>query len=265
MRAVTTLAGHDATLSTPAAGRYSPAMTTISAVSTPDGRVAFILGGSLLSASSFVAIVTWIAPPAAEATVRVLGVRIVILALVGATLFAAALIVFAFGVRGKGSVVGRRPGGVLVLVALGLSHLVFWIGFAALTAANAGMGGSVILIIPITAPILAIIAGVSIVRARAVPGRWRWAPLIASVFYALAVVARLVQMGSPGLIPSANEVLAWVTQGSQLLLGIVAVWMGIAERRRTELVDAALPPAGVPPAAPDSDGVPSPISEPRAT
>ena len=88
-----------------------------SAVATRGGRITFILGGSLFIVSSLVGLALLPFLPFGEPLYRALG-DAYFLAQAAATisamvLFAAGLIVFAWGIRGEGSVVARRPLGAV--------------------------------------------------------------------------------------------------------------------------------------------------------
>ena len=93
--------------------------------------------------------------------------------------FSAALVVFAVGIRGRGSVVDRRPLGVSALVLLALWPLVDAVVYALVPPTMDSLESYqvwryVSLLVPLAA---AIVAVVLIARAGVVPHPWRWAPL----------------------------------------------------------------------------------------
>ncbi|QOD92760.1 hypothetical protein [Chryseoglobus sp. 28M-23] len=111
-------------------------------------------------------------------------------------LLAAALIVFAFGIRGSGSVTGRRPVGTIALCLLALTLVIDWLlglslnwSIVPLTVSVAAM--QVLLIMQYA---LALVAAERIGRLAIVPRPWNWAPAIA--VGVLALVAALTAVVS---------------------------------------------------------------------
>ena len=84
-------------------------MTDASATAVRDARLAWIIGGSLFIGYAILLFAAGAAPGLPLAGFQVL---------VGLT-WAAGLFVFAFGIRRSGSVVGRRPVGVVAMVVAG--------------------------------------------------------------------------------------------------------------------------------------------------
>lgn len=165
-------------------------------------------------------------------------------------LWAGALVILAFGVRRQGSVVGRNPFGITVLVIAALLPLAADLAMHAAMASvmrsdpellvfgsaqdeSSGGGlaivsavGQVTAVLSIVVPIL---VGVVIGRAQVLPPRWRWLPLIVlALIPALQVLGMLVtatpggDRAIPALIPIQQTVSTLSTLGF-LLLGILAV------------------------------------------
>lgn len=151
----------------------------------------WIWGGGLLAAS---AVVPWALGPGGAGTLtRTLA----------GLLFLAAMAVFAFGLRGAGSVVARRGAGMVALLVLGITPLLF--SLVAPTQVDlSDMAllqtlGYVELAVTAAA---ALVAVVEIARARVVPGPWRWAPAIGlAVVVGVQVIGQIVgvAVGPQGL------------------------------------------------------------------
>lgn len=102
-------------------------------------------------------------------------------------LFAAAMVVFAFGLRGEGSLVARRPVGVIALLVLAFAPPL--IDVIVQQGANALLDGSgsfpqesvglLQMLASVQAAVwaaAALVAAIEIARARVLPDPWRWAP-----------------------------------------------------------------------------------------
>lgn len=141
---------------------------------------AWLWGGGLLAASAALPMLgqSFYGTPVLLWTARLLA--------------AAALVVFALGVRGEGSVVARRPVGMVALFVLAIVPPLIELLTPALVMPSTtsglpdnlwlvqvmGYGGIAI------AGAAALVAVVEIARARVVPDPWRWAPA-----WALAAIA----------------------------------------------------------------------------
>ncbi len=162
--------------------------------------------------------------------------------LLAAGCFAGALLIFAFGMRGEGSVVGRRLLGRAALTALAVWSLVrvlldplLFPPAGPLEAAFA-MGYSDLLV-PFA---LASIAAAEVGRARVVPHPWRWVPGWVLVGAAVpALIALLVSAsdptGSSAVITVTLSGISGLTHvGGVVLLGVAAIILGTrpAEDRR---------------------------------
>jgi MFS family permease len=156
-----------------------------------DARLAWRIGGILLLACAAVSIV---APSLGGTPLAAVGFW------VRSLLFSAALLVFAFGVRGAGSVVARQPLGVSALVVLAVWPLVSGlvsdlVPFSMDLAEFFLAWGYVSLAVQLGAAIVAVIV---IARAGAVLHPWRWAPLWALVAALAPQLILQAVVASPG-------------------------------------------------------------------
>lgn len=168
-----------------------------------DARRAWILGGILLIAATVVvgvpAPVLWSVPGAEFA---------------GPALFSAALLVFAFGLRGAGSVTARRPLGTVALVLLAVwtfADGLLW-RLAPLDALSMDQQALLGISVPAVTAALATVAAVQIARAGVVPRPWNWAPLWALI---AVIVPSLLQM----LLVAAGP----GSQNQEMLIALVSL------------------------------------------
>jgi len=227
-------------------------MTTASAVSTANGRFAFVLGGSLLIASAVLALLR-LAPLWTTLTVDVLESEYYILPLAASAMFAAAVLVFAWGWRGEGSVVARRPFGLLTLSLFGVWNLMIMLLVPFIQAASKEGGEAMmgLILLPILAPIVATAAVLAIAQAGAVAGWWRWMPALALCPYLILVVVNLLSYTGLyiALMDFPFEAFGWAIVGAQLLLGIGAIALARAAGRRSEApIGGQTDPSAIPPA-----------------
>jgi hypothetical protein len=199
--------------------------------SAKDARLAWILGGSLLIAVGLL-------PMALQAA----SVLVPGLDLFGDALWAAALTVFAFGVRGAGSVVARRPLGVTALLVAGLLPLAGTLAWRFVPVGSVTPGTA----IPITQIQLVLMlaalltATVQVGRAPVVPSRLRWLPLIAVVVVAVAFAgAQIIAMQVPTL---GQQVLSLFVAVTTLVPALALFAVGIA----AIVAGAQLPPRADP-------------------
>lgn len=175
--------------------------------------VAWLWGGGLLAASAVL--------PLAAGQGEVIGSGVgAFLGWGGRLLFAAAMFIFAFGMRGSRSVVGRQPIGMIALLVLGFVPLVLdvVISFVAATGDVALLGMLSDVQLAITAA-AALAAAIEIARARVIPGRWRWAP---TVGLAIVVVLFLVwQVVGIAARADAMHELAWIIAMSYFTAGVL--------------------------------------------
>lgn len=163
-----------------------------SAAAARHARLAWIIGGSLLVAHGLLELVG-----GSAALFAFPGGAVVLHAP-----WAAALLVFAFGIRGAGSVVARRPVGVVALVIAGLqpllSIIVWWVvPIEATDRLLSLMIGQSLAVLSLAA---LVVATVVIGRAGAVPYRVRWVPLLAlSVAAAPMVLVQLLAASTPAV------------------------------------------------------------------
>ena len=191
--------------------------------------LALSIGGGLLLAS---VVITVIAQPPLFPYAE----------MVGPALFSAALLVFAFGVRGEGSVTARRPVGTTALVLLAVwlllgSVLYGFIGddfsnapilFMAFAYADSFVQFA-----------LALVAVMQIARLGAVPAPWNWVP--AGIVAAVSVTWLLLQVlgGGSATIYGPNLV-TWLLMGMDglariggtVLLGVIAIVLADRVNRR---------------------------------
>lgn len=151
---------------------------------------------------------------------------------VATLLFSAALVVFALGVRGAGSVTARRPSGTIALCALAGWSAVLAIVEPLAVDSLAPFGNLLLFgyVDAVVQFVLALIAIVQIGRAGVVPRPWTWAP---AWVLAAVVVLWLVQQLVGALAISGGSVPAFATVvmtvdglvriGAPVLFGVVAI------------------------------------------
>ena len=195
-------------------------MTAPSASAAHDARLAWIVGGSLLIAYAAVMLALSGIP------MPLPGRELLLVAI-----WASALLVLALGVRRSGSVVGRRPLGVVALVIAAVMPLVSRLIWAVVPPdlsdpALGVMVGQALAVVDLAA--LAV-ATVVIGRAGAVPHRVRWVPLIVlAVCAGVQIAVQIAVAAIPDILAQGNLVALFMA-GSLLgtlgilLLGILAV------------------------------------------
>ena len=137
--------------------------TQVSESALSDARHAWVIGGALLMGS--VVVSAPLSPYFGGGVIK-------------AALFAAALVVFAFGIRGSGSVTARRPLGTTALVVLAawvLLRSVVW-GLPWVNAVETDVLTDVGYVDSVVQLAAALVAVVQIGRAGVVPRPWRWSP-----------------------------------------------------------------------------------------
>jgi hypothetical protein len=128
---------------------------------------AWIWGGALLAASAVVPTAVRAVAPGGFGS----GV-----AIVTAVLFAASLLVFAFGLRGRGSIVARRPPGMAALLVLAVLPPIVELALSALATEQDISLLQILSFAQLAAAAAALVAVVAIGRAAVVPRPWQWAP-----------------------------------------------------------------------------------------
>lgn len=199
---------------------------------------AWIWGGALLAASAVApSALTMVAPGGGSVA------RVVISAL-----FAASLVVFAFGVRGQGSIVDRRPGGVIALMVLAfvppLIDLVTPTTVSEDQVASLTVVSYVQLAIAVAAALAAVVA---IGRADAVPRPWRWAP--AGGLAVIVIVSVVPQIIGVALQGRAVDEFLWLFSLGSLVMLAVPLALGILAMVLGARGIAAPSPQIYPPAA----------------
>lgn len=219
-------------------------MTDASATAVRDARLAWIIGGSLFIGYAILLFAAGAAPGLPLAGFQVL---------VGLT-WAAGLFVFAFGIRRSGSVVGRRPVGVVAMVVAGAMPLlttVMWQGIPVAAVETSAL----IMLDQATAVLLLaalLVATVTIARAGVVPSRVRWLPLI--LFASVSAIQILTGQVFAVLPYSLQEVTVLfypvatlLRPLSMLVVGILAIVLAPREVP-AEPLDRTVPVYGPPPA-----------------
>lgn len=176
-----------------------------------------MLGGILLIAATLVVAVAgpmlWSVPGAEFA---------------GPALFSAALLVFAFGLRGAGSITARRPLGTAALTLLAVwtfADGLLW-RFTPLGALPLDQQALLGTSIPLVTAALAAVACVQIARAGVLPTPWNWAPTWALI----AVVApSLLQMLLVAAGPASRyqDVLIVLVSLDGLVRAAAGVFLGV--------------------------------------
>jgi hypothetical protein len=227
-------------------------VVTGDALATPYGRLAFWLGGGLFVGASVFRVVQLIhlggvgdeylstlltvGPGAAGPRGRLSN----ILHLVGVLSFAAGGVIFALGLRGRGSVVGRRPIGLIALLVYSVAPVAVWIATSEgpFPGRTNGMGTYVLWAVQVVAGLIAVI---EIARIGAVPGWWRFMPLtIFVVIVALMIISTLVSIsfvfnpsyeGRPTSLEINMPTLFLVTI-APFVLGVTAITLAAIAGRR---------------------------------
>ncbi|TFD56788.1 hypothetical protein E3T39_15780 [Cryobacterium suzukii] len=193
--------------------------------------LALLIGGGLLLAS---VVITVIAQPTLFPYAE----------MVGPALFSAALLVFAFGVRGVGSVTARRPVGTTALAVLAAWLL--------LGSVLYGLIGDVFSNDPAPTALmafayadsfvqfaLALVAVMQIARLGAVPAPWNWVP--AGIVAAVTLTWLLLQvLGGGSATAYGPNLLTWLLTGldgvarigGTVLLGVIAIVLADRVNRR---------------------------------
>lgn len=178
---------------------------------------AWIWGGALLAASAVVPTAVRAVAPGGFGS----GV-----AIVTAVLFAASLLVFAFGLRGQGSIVARRPPGMAALLVLAVLPPVVELALSALAT---GQDISLLQILSFTqlavTAAAALVAVVAIGRAAVVPRPWQWAPAWGlAVIVATSALPQIALVGASGQDPQG---LLWLFALGSLVILTVPLALGI--------------------------------------
>lgn len=189
--------------------------------SESDASRAWMIGGALLLTT----VVIGVAQPALSLIPLGGSIR--------PTLFSAALLVFAFGIRGSGSVTARRPLGSIALTALAAWLLLGSVlqDIIASTFSNDSLPTGLMAFGYVDSYVkfaLALVAVVQIARAGVVPAPWKWVP--AGVVGAASVSWLLIEIVSVGSTQGFGlgtvallSVDALVRVGGTVLLGVLAI------------------------------------------
>ena len=189
-----------------------------------DTRLAWTIGGALLIVSPVLAL----GSPS-------IGSQIPGGGYVGPVCFAAATVLFAFGIRGSGSVTARRPLGTTALVFLGVWGLVtaVLLGGPLMSTIYAATGGVEWTVAISFANVLiqfvgALIAAIQIAQAGVVPRPWNWAPTgaLAAITVPWVVLQVVGLVGGPGVAFLAfgfSTIDGIINIAAAIFLGVVAI------------------------------------------
>ncbi|TFB95516.1 MULTISPECIES: hypothetical protein [Cryobacterium] len=197
--------------------------------SESDASRAWLIGGALLLAT----VVIGVAQPALALIPLGGSIRPV--------LFSAALLVFAFGIRGAGSVTARRPLGTIALTALAAWLLLGSVlqDVIASSFSNDPLSDGLFAFGYVDSFVtfaLALVAVMQIARAGVVAAPWNWVPAgvvgAASVSWLLSAVVTVNSRQGFGLEAVVlMSVDALVRIGGTVLLGVVAIVLADRARR----------------------------------
>jgi hypothetical protein len=164
-------------------------------------------------------------------------------AIIATALFSASMLVFAFGIRGSGSVTARRPLGTTALAALAIWVLLIWGLQSALLSSNFVLSDSTMnsllafgYVDSIVRFVAALVAVIQIARARVVPHPWNWAPTWALaavttpwVFEQIIAAGPAQSAGSLALTFGPTGSLIYI--GGPVFLGVLAIVLANLSRR----------------------------------
>lgn len=196
-------------------------MTDAAATAGRDARLAWQVGGSLLIAHSVLDLMLSAAPLG-----PIPGAGYLVVAL-----WAAALLVFALGIRRSGSVVARQRVGVVALVVAAAEPVVsrFLWDVIPLEVADPQLSIMVGQALQVLSLAALVVAAVVIGRAGAVPQRVRWLPLLVlAVTAAAQILLQIVAVAGQGAVNGeALTRMFWAASAlgtiGSLILGILAL------------------------------------------
>lgn len=200
-----------------------------------DAQRTWFIGGVLLIAATFFS-------PLFQPALSLLGAGAI-----GMVFFPAALVIFAFGIRGSGSVTARRPLGTIALTALaGWIVLVYIVTATVVTDESArDLLRDFSYVDMVVTFVLALIAVIQIARAGVVPRPWNWAPgWVAGGIVVTSLLGLIAFAGVPEVSPAAVLVMvadSLVRGGGAVFLGIVAIVL--ADRMSRTRASAVSPEA----------------------
>jgi hypothetical protein len=167
-------------------------------------------------------------------------------AIIGTALFSASMLIFAFGIRGSGSVTARRPLGTTALTMLAIWVLLMWVLQRALLPGDSMPSDSTLsslfalgYIDSLVRFVTAVIAVVQIARAGVVPQPWNWAPAWAlAAASAPRVFEQIIAVGptqpAQSLLMTFGPVGSLINIGAGVFLGVLAIVLAnLSGRTRT--------------------------------
>ncbi|WP_157536835.1 hypothetical protein [Microbacterium sp. Root180] len=219
-------------------------MRADSAVRTRAGRVVFVVGGSMFVLAGCAAFAQTPASPLFEWAQQGLipyDLFTIVPQVVSGAMSALAMVLFAVGAPSGGSVVARKPLGVITLLVFAVWPYVTQVVWAILPyevmAAWPPPLSIAFSLVPVVAGLIAVF---EIARIGAVPGGWRWLPAVAylAVVGSIVVVQVAQNLGWNNgeayapivMVPYA--IFIFSTFIVPLVLGVAAIWISAAAGRR---------------------------------
>ena len=220
-------------------------MITGDTLTTRGARATYFWGGGLFLGAGLCGLITL--GPLGGFVGPLLGNAAYLLQLAGGGLFAAAIVVFAVGSREGGSAVARKPWGVASLIVFALLPLIWWI--PSLLAVPLDLPWYATYVTSALQLASGLIGFIVIVRARAVPGVWRWLPLALFVLYAgLLIAYEALLRFAPPMDAYAAPSMAVIAPtyvlmlGAPFILGIPALVLAARARSIAQRTTEAEPP-----------------------
>ena len=160
----------------------------------------------------------------------------------GPALFSAALLVFAFGLRGAGSITARRPLGTAALALLAVwtfADGLLW-RFTPLGSLPLDRPALLGTAIPLITAALAAVACVQIARAGVVPTPWNWAPTWALIAVVAPSLLQMLLVAAGRLIVSGARGVGDDVGLDAFVVGVVLVAIGTSTPELATAVIARL-------------------------
>lgn len=218
----------------------------------PTGRItAWVWGGILLIASAVLQLALNGSGASGEILTGIFWL--------GSLAFAAAVLLFAVGWHGHGSVVARRAPGMVAMAVLALWPMVAAIVMPLLDPVGDSLTSLIVwgYIDTVVYAVAALATVVAIGRARVVPAPWRWAPawalaIVAGAFLLMQLVGLAAGVLGQQILAPLFWLLSTATVLAPLLLGLLALVLGLAPRPAVAV--QVYPPAAYPTAPRSAPG-----------